>query len=81
MPLPNGLYRTKAGSTLEISGPHAGIFRLSFNWIEEPGACLDCKPSPEPEEWCAGDWRITWSCGYHQSGSARLFPFNQEPRL
>jgi hypothetical protein len=69
MTLPNGTYRTAAGSTLKISGKHGGIVEVDFDWLEEPDACLDCSPSPYPDE----DF-LTWQCDYCGGGSAQLFP-------
>jgi len=66
--LPNGAYRTAAGSTLKISGKHGGIGEVSFDWSEEPNACSDCRPSPYPDE-----DRLTWQCDYCGGGSAKLF--------
>ena len=41
MSLPNGHYRTAAGSEMWISGKHDGVSEVSFDWFEED-ACLDC---------------------------------------
>ena len=65
MKLPNGKYRTKAGSTVEVSGAHSGRFNIEFDWFEEPGACIDCRPSVE-------EGRLVWNCEEHESGSAEL---------
>ena len=39
--LPNGHYRTKAGSTVEVYGQHSGCVRVCFDWFG-PLACCDC---------------------------------------
>lgn len=62
MTLPNGHYRTKAGSTLEVAGQHGGIFRVFFDWFEESMASCDCCVTPEPEDWGDGTHRLTWHC-------------------
>jgi hypothetical protein len=67
--LPVGKYTTAHGSTLEISGKHGGIGTISFDWVEEPGACPDCRPNPYPDE-----DRLTWSCDECGGGSALLTP-------
>jgi hypothetical protein len=77
--LPNGFYKTKAGSQLEISGSHGGIVRLSFDWCEEPDACCECRPDPYPQKFDENDFRITWNCTRCDGGSAQLFP-NEESR-
>jgi hypothetical protein len=74
MTLPNGLYRTKAGSTVEISGTHAGISRVYFDWLEEPNACIECEVNPYPELWDEGKYHLTWSCEEGCGGNAELFP-------
>lgn len=43
MGLPNGHYRTKAGSEMWISGKHGGISRVEFDWLEEGGARIACR--------------------------------------
>ena len=37
MGLPNGIYRTAAGSTVTISGKYSGISAVEFDWLEEGG--------------------------------------------
>lgn len=69
MRLPNGLYRTSAGSTLTVAGDHGGMFTVSFDWLEESGACSDCRVDPAPDE-----GRMVWSCAQCGGGSAELFP-------
>jgi hypothetical protein len=49
--LPNGHYRTRAGSTVEVNGEHSGCVRVVFDWFEEPAACCDCVVEPYPEDW------------------------------
>ena len=38
MSLPNGHYRTAAGSTVEVFGRHSGGVRVGFDWLVEPEA-------------------------------------------
>lgn len=71
MTLPNGKYKTAAGSTLEVSGKHSGIYKVDFDWFEE-GACIDCQCEPYPEEWDKDDWRLIWHCDYCGGGNAKL---------
>jgi hypothetical protein len=72
--LPNGHYRTKAGSTVEVYGQHSGCVRVSFDWFEEPDACCDCVVEPYPENWGDGTHRLTWRCDHCGGGSAVLEP-------
>ncbi len=65
--LPIGKYRTKAGSTMTISGKHGGISDVSFDWVEEDNACVDCQPDPYDE-----DGYLTWNCDHCDGGSAKL---------
>jgi hypothetical protein len=69
--LPNGKYVTDHGSTLEISGEHSGISKISFDWLEE-GGCVDCQCEAYPEEFDSDDWRLIWHCDYCDGGSAKL---------
>lgn len=66
--LPPGKYRTKAGSTMVISGKHGGVSEVDFDWFEEEGACLDCKPQAYDD-----DGFLVWFCSEHESGRAQLF--------
>ena len=63
-----GTYTTLAGSVVSISGAHAGIVEVSFDWLEE-GACVECVVDPYPS-----DGRLTWSCAECGGGSASLAP-------
>lgn len=74
MTLPNGHYRTKAGSTVEVYGQYSGRVRVSFDWLEEPDACCDCQVEPYPEHWGDDEYRLTWSCEICGGGSATLYP-------
>ena len=38
----------KAGSTVELSGEHGGISRVSLDWVEEPNACIECRVDAYP---------------------------------
>ena len=67
MSLPPGKYRTSAGSTMTISGKHGGISAVDFDWLEEDGACLDCRPNAYDDE-----GYLTWTCDYHEAGRAKL---------
>lgn len=71
--LPNGKYKTVAGSTMEISGKHGGISKVDFDWLEE-GACCDCEPM-EYEQ----DGRLVWHCEHHAGGSAELIIMQDDP--
>ena len=71
MKLPNGKYRTAAGSLMEISGTYGGISRVDFDWIEE-GACCDCKVNAYED---GGD--MCWSCDYCDGGRAKLYPMDE----
>jgi hypothetical protein len=64
--LPNGLYKTAAGSTLRVFGKHGGCFHVDFDWLEE-GGCIDCSVSP-----CPDDGYMIWSCDYCGGGHAKL---------
>ena len=68
MTLPNGHYRTAAGSEMWVSGKHGGFSEVSFDWFEED-ACLDCQVSAYDV-----DGRLVWSCEECGGGSAELFP-------
>jgi len=68
MTLPNGHYRTAAGSEMWISGEHGGISEVSFDWLEE-GACLDCRVSAYDI-----DGMLIWECEECEGGRAELFP-------
>jgi hypothetical protein len=74
MTLPNGHYRTKAGSTVEVYGNYSGCVRVSFDWCEEPNACCDCIVNPYPENWGGGEYRLTWDCVHCDGGCAVLEP-------
>lgn len=68
MGLPNGHYRTAAGSEMWISGEHGGISRVEFDWLEE-GACPDCVP--DAYEY---DGMLIWHCDQCEGGQAELQP-------
>ncbi len=68
--LKNGLYRTRAGSTVRISGEHSGIYEIAFDWVEEGDACADCVPS------IYGGY-LSWHCGCG-GGCAELFPVEEK---
>ena len=62
-----GIYRTEAGSIVEITGKHCGVVSVDFDWFEE-GGCCDCVPEPYPEEDL-----LVWNCVLCGGGSAKLF--------
>lgn len=72
MGLPNGHYKTEAGSTVEVFGKHSGAFRVKFDWMEESPACFDCEVNHEPEDWGNRIYHLTWHCDYCGGGSAAL---------
>ena len=72
MTLSNGHYRTAAGSSVRISGHHAGISQVSFDWLEEPNACSECSANAYPEDCGDGTHRLTWECSECGGGSAIL---------
>lgn len=67
--LPNGRYRTAAGSEMRITGGHGGISHVFLDWLEERSACCDCVVDPYEH-----DGRLHWSCDVCSGGSALLFP-------
>lgn len=67
MSLPNGRYRTVAGSEVVISGRHGGRAEVTFDWLEELSACPDCVVDPYPH-----DGELTWECDHCGGGSAAL---------
>lgn len=68
MILTNGTYRTLDGSTVRVSGEHAGIFDVTFDWFEEEDACVECVVDPVPV-----DGFLTWSCDWCGGGNAPLY--------
>ena len=69
MSLPNGHYRTAAGSEMWVSGAHGGRSRVEFDWYEENNACIECVPSAYDSE---GD--LVWTCDECGGGRAKLMP-------
>lgn len=66
MKLPDGKYKTKNGSTLEIKkGGGAGI--AVFDWLEEDNACCECQVSCFEQ-----DGFLTWSCDECGGGQSEL---------
>lgn len=65
--LPIGAYRTKAGSTMTVSGAHGGISTVNFDWLEESNACVDCAPEAYDD-----DGYLVWHCDVCGGGSAEL---------
>lgn len=70
--LPNGKYKTAAGSTVVISGDHSGISTVEFDWLEE-NACVDCEAAAYPVKQGA-DWFLEWSCEECGGSMAVLYP-------
>lgn len=66
-----GLYRTEAGSEVEITGGHCGISEISFEWFEEDNACDCCEVHAYPD-WNGGAWELIWTCELCGGGSAVL---------
>jgi hypothetical protein len=64
--LPVGKYRTKGGSTMEVSGKHGGISRVEFDWLEED-ACDSCTPEAYDDEGF-----LSWHCHRCCGGRAKL---------
>ena len=64
----NGMYKTKNGSTVEVSGTNSGIFKVFFDWLEED-ACCDCQVDPIPQD----DGYLTWTCYVCGGGKAKLY--------
>jgi len=67
MMLPNGHYRTAAGSEMWISGEHSGISAVEFDWIEEEHACINCQALVYEQE-----GYLVWRCEYCGGGRAAL---------
>jgi hypothetical protein len=65
--LPPGEYRTEKGSTMTITGPFGGISVVSFDWVEEEPACVDCVPEPYDD-----DGYLVWTCNVCDGGRAKL---------
>lgn len=70
MTLTNGVYITKAGSTVTISGKYSGIAEVDFDWLEE-GGCIECEPHPYPSP-NDGGWDLIWDCEECGGGRAPL---------
>ncbi len=70
MKLPNGHYRTLAGSEMRISGKLGGVSRVLFDWVEESPACCDCHPDPYEDHGC-----LVWTCNMCGGGRAELSPY------
>lgn len=68
MKLPDGNYRTEAGSTLTLLN-NGGRSLVEFDWYEEEGACCDCRVNVYPD----GEY-LTWHCDECAGGYAKLYP-------
>lgn len=84
MRLANGTYRTKAGSTVELSGDYGGISHVSFNWFEEQNACIECHVDPYPHHWGKDEngleeWRLYWECDECDGGAAVIERVEEHP--
>ncbi len=55
---------TEAGSIVTVDGGKAAV---DFNWFEEPGMCVECRPCPYPL-----NGKLTWDCDVCGGGSAAL---------
>lgn len=62
-------YRTAAGSRVQVSGKHRGIFTVSFDWWEER-ACIEATPAADVSD--PADAWLRWECPCHEPGMARL---------
>ena len=80
MNLAKGKYQTASGSTVEISGKHSGISRVSFDWVEE-NACFDCEVHSYPEEIETGVFALIWTCEICGGGYAELSKTNKDQKL
>lgn len=70
------LYESNHGSDIELNGDRVTIY---FDWLEEPGACADCRPNPDPAEIESGV--LSWSCDYCNGGSTELKRIDCEAAL
>lgn len=70
--LPDGKYKTAAGSTMKIS-KNGGVSSVVFDWFEEPDACSECEADAYES-----DGRMVWSCEYCEGGSAELIEDKEE---
>lgn len=58
------MYETEAGSIVKLFDQKV---TCSFNWAEEPDACIECVVSPNLGAGC-----LTWKCDKCGGGSAEL---------
>lgn len=65
-----GVYKTKRGSTMTISGRSGGVNQVYFDWVEEPNSCVECRP----EEYDDNGY-LVWGCNYCGGGKAKLTKF------
>ncbi len=65
--LPPGIYKTEAGSTMQISGKYGGISSVDLDWLEEENACCECVPDPYDDKGF-----LTWCCEHCDGGQAKL---------
>ena len=77
MKLPNGKYKTLAGSIVEISGQYSGISMVDFDWFEESNSCDECNVECYPEDNGDGTHSLVWYCEECGGGSALLYPFKE----
>lgn len=63
-----GIYKTKAGSIVKVSGKHGGVVEIDFDWFEE-NACCDSHP------WI-DDGFLCWACDCccEPASGAKLLP-------
>ncbi len=61
-------YHTLHGTTVEISGKYDGIVEIDFDWVEEAGACCDCRDPYVSDE------TLSWFCDVCDGGTALLYP-------
>lgn len=54
---------SKAGSRVTVSGKYMGIFEIEFDWVEEPGGCVEMHPTFNGH--LQDDPQISASCDCH----------------
>lgn len=58
-------YKTKAGSLVMVDGRS---YVISFDWFEEPNACVECKMPDYDMHYN----ELSWYCDYCDGGYAKL---------
>ena len=70
-------WRTKAGSTVTVSGEHNGVYSFVFDWFEE-GACLNAIFGLDADIADENDAWLRWDCECCEPGQARLTRVSSE---